>query len=154
MRTLLLAASVLLFFCGGAAAGVSPWSVTGQTALPPGGSIDNPLPSNIGAIGSVTSLPFTVPSGCELMVGGFGIESYNGQNGVTVIFMWTGSGTTAQWRLTHASASVAAFNGSNEFTGQRLTFPAGTIINVRLSNGATNKPNWLYGWYLSGELSC
>ena len=132
-----------------------PWIVSGQTGIPAQTGIDNPQPSNPGAIGQVTSLPYTVPANCTLMLTSYGIEGY-AQDGVTVIFIWTGSPAqvTGQWRIDHATASAAARDGSNELIGQLYDFPEGTVINIRLINGTTTHNGSIFGWYAGGDLVC
>ena len=133
----------------------SPWVVSGQTGIPAKTGIDNPVPSDPGAIGQVTSLPYTVPANCTLMLTSYGIEGYV-QDGISVVFIWTGSPATVtpQWRIDHATASAAARNGSNELIGQLYDFPEGTVMNIRLINGTTTANNWIFGWYASGDLVC
>jgi hypothetical protein len=131
----------------------SPWIITGQTKIVVNTGLDNPVPADTGAVGAVKSLPYTVPGGCALTINAYGMEGYN-RTGVSVLFLWTGdpSNASTDWRIAHGTASVAAGAGSQEVVGQRLVFPAGTIINVRLINGTTE--SWVFGWYVNGDLNC
>lgn len=152
MKTFLIAATLVLI---SAAAQAGPWIITGQTSIPASTGIDNPTPSDTGALGVVTSLPYTVPENCTLLVDAYGMEGYNKYDGVSVLFIWTGAPATvtSQWRIDHGAASVAAGTGSQEIIGQRLYFPAGTVVNVRLINGTTYN-NAVFGWYVNGEIDC
>ncbi|MPY72154.1 MAG: hypothetical protein GEU92_19005 [Alphaproteobacteria bacterium] len=148
MKTLLAIACLLLAACS---AHAEPWVISGQTNLSAGTSVDNPTPANAGAIGAVTSLPYTVPAGKQVCIHAYGMEGYDFA-GIAVLFVWTGNPNpvTAQWRIDHGLPSAAAKDGSQEITGMNFCFPAGTVINIRLINGQSSGS--VYGWYVTGSI--
>lgn len=152
MNNILIA--LVLLVASFSAANAEPWVITGQTSIPANTGVDNPTPANTGALGAVTALPYTVPAGCTLLIDAYGMEGYDAA-GISVLFIWTGAPdpATSQWRIDHGAASVAADSGSQEITGQKLYFPEGTVINVRLINGTTMN-NTVFGWYVNGDLDC
>ena len=142
---------ILFLFCLPAHA--APWVMAGQTSIPANSAINNPAGNDIGAIGQVTSLPYTVPVGCTLHIDGYGIEAYDWEK-TSVIFLWTGDPNgDATYRRTHSTISVAAKAHTTWVTGLRYYFPAGTVINMRLQN-ATSYNNAVFAWGISGDLQC
>jgi hypothetical protein len=136
-----------------------PWIVYGQTLVPTGTAVDNPTPSENGALGEVASLPFVVPQGKKLTIEAYGVEAYADEAGMTgpdkglVIVPWIGSELNADPLQANRQCLMSCYSSSqsNEILGARFTFPAGKVINVRIM--CAENPAQVVGWYMRGALS-
>jgi hypothetical protein len=134
------------------------WVVYGQTAMPaaPNGGVTNPTPGtglgqglNInGLVGEVTSLPYTVPEGKQLVLEGWGFEGLNQPFGVCIPFIGDAPVTNAKCL---PSVGCGGSQASYYITGTRFTVPAGKKVGVFLLNGTTIH-NVICAWFVQGHL--
>lgn len=124
----------------------TPWIVYSQTTMPAQGSVNNPAPNVNGLNGEVTSLPYTVPTGYNLVLTGWGFEGLNTPFGVCIPWIGTGAVTNAK-----CLASVGPSRASYYATGMIWSIPAGKVVNVYLLNG-TNEANVVCSWFVQGYL--
>ena len=123
-----------------------PWLVYGATTVSPWTNVDNPQPNVNGLVGEVTSLPYTVPAGYNLVITNYGIEG--GKAPQYALIPWVGEPpvTNNQGLMTCAAAY-----GSNAYSGMTWILPSGMKLNARISNSGDTDP-YCYGWFLSGYL--
>lgn len=124
---------------------MSDWIVYGQTTMTAGGAIDNPT-VNINGLNGEATLPYTVPTGYNLVLTGWGFEGLNSAFGVCI--PWIGSSPPTNGKCL---ASVGPAVASYYCTGMRWSIPAGKILNVRLLNGTTEN-NVVCSWFVQGVL--
>lgn len=126
----------------------SPWLLYGATVVSGGTNHDNPTPSVNGLVGEVTSLPYVVPSGYELVITNYGIEG--GKTPQYAFIPWIGSGSFTQ--NSQGLFTCAAAYGSNLYTGMEWRIPEGTHVNFRVSNSSNDGIAYAFGWYAEGYL--
>lgn len=149
MPRILLALSFVLI---AATAQAEPWYASGQTTMP-WGSVQNPQPSQIEALGAVWSLPYVVPAGKVLRVDSMSMEAYD-MSGITVILLFTGENAwamTAQ-QINDASTGSCAARAANCRMDGPIYFGEGVTVNVLVLNGQSSGAGWVYGWQVTGEL--
>jgi hypothetical protein len=121
----------------------------GQTSVPGQGHVDNPTTNDNGVTGAA-SLPYTVPDGVYFQLDAHGIEGYVSSMGDAVIYLWFGATNSGN---ADDGPSISANGGFKECLGWRPKLPAGTIINVRLTNAQqAGGSSQVYGWYMQGRL--
>lgn len=123
----------------------SDWIVYGQTPMALNSGIDNPSPNVNGLVGEQTVLPFTVPTGKQLVLTGWGFEGLRKSFGVC--FPWIGTTRTKERCL----FSIGPNAGSYGLTGMKWIIPSDKIVNVRLING-TEIDNVVCAWFVQGYL--
>lgn len=128
----------------------TPWIVSGQTLIQQGVYKVNPTPNNLGVLGEIHALPYTVPVGKQLRLYKWGIEAYPPATAQIGMNCWVGTGTMGP---PNALPSVNAGAGvGNEFvSAQGWVLPAGTIFNVNLYlNGPVSQ--CYESWWVEGVL--
>lgn len=126
----------------------TPWLLYGATVVAGGTNHDNPAPSVNGLVGEVTSLPYTVPYGYELVITNYGIEG--GKTPQYAFIPWIGSGSFSS--NSQGLFTCAAAYGSNFYNGMKWIIPEGTIVNFRVSNSGNDGIAYAFGWYAEGYL--
>lgn len=143
----------------------APWIAHGETALlKDGGYVVNPTPFNLGLVGAVTSLPYTVPAGKQLIIDYFSIEGIWG----AAMWPWIGAlpfdGSKVIQTFTAPDLNIpfnqGPLNDGSKFgqlPGTRewhpcFVLPAETIFNLTLAGWHQSSEGWVYGWVVSGEL--
>ncbi len=124
----------------------TPFIVYGQTALPANGSLTNPPVNVNGLNGEITSLPYVVPCGYNLILTGWGFEGLKAPFGVCVPWIGTAPATNAK-----CLASIGTGPGSYYVTNMYWSIPAEKILNVLLINGTT-QANVVCAWFMQGYL--
>lgn len=122
------------------------WIVYGQTTMATGSAIDNPTPNVNGLNGEVTSLPYIVPAGYNLVLTAWGFEGLAEEYGVCI--PWIGKAPISNAKCL---ASVGPSSGSYYATGMRWSLPTGTILNIRLLN-PTSENGIVCAWMCQGQL--
>ena len=127
---------------------MTPFIVSGQTLLPVGQYVQNPTPNVLGFVGEITSLPYTVPVGCQLRLFKWGVEAYGLSVAVIGMNCWVGASFTSDKCLPSVNTGGQA---TNEFESARgWVLPAGTVFNVALYNAG---PNQAYeSWWVEGAV--
>jgi hypothetical protein len=121
----------------------------GQTSVPGQGHVDNPTTNDNGVIGAAV-LPYTVPAGSCFELDDMGVEGYQSSMGDAVLYLWFGETNLGSQS---DGPSVSAGNSFKESSGWNVKLPAGTIINVRLTNAQQAQgSSQVYGWYARGRL--
>ncbi len=124
-----------------------PWICYGATVVSGNSNSDNPSCSVNGLVGEVSSLPYTVPTGYELVITNYGIEG--GKTPQYALIPWIGTTpvTNAKGLMTCAAAY-----GSNQYSNMEWILPEGKILNIRISNASNDGVTYAFGWYINGYL--
>jgi hypothetical protein len=123
-----------------------PWLAYGAQVLPSGSLVDDPAPNVNGVVGEVTSLPYEVPSGHQLIVTSAGMSGNPAPQAGLVLWVGDGEATNAKtipatdsaWSSAHAPAL-------------QTVLPAGMRLHVRLINSTVTSDT--YAWYVVGCLA-
>lgn len=128
------------------------WIMYGIVTLSPNSVVDNCAPNACGLVDEITSFPYTVPAGYELVIDSMGIEGpaldTSNNHSQTGFFVWLGD-----FPCTNAKAlmSCTTTGGSTQLVDMGMRIPAGKKVNIRVMNNTTQ--SWVNGWYLKGSLN-
>lgn len=136
-------------------ANCEPWIAHSQSVIAPaGGYTDNPAPRNLGLVGTVTSLPYTVPAGKKLIIKYIALEGIWGH----AIWPWIGDPPFTAAKALSTFVAPTVKGGSGTYSGTRqwtptYVIPAGSKFNITQQVFDQPSPgSWVYGWEVSGEL--
>lgn len=134
-----------LLLCANLNADPFDWVAYSAFQLTAGHLVDNPSLNNAGIEGEISSFPYTVPSGYNLIIDYIQVEGPDApQFGM---FVWLG-----EFPCTNAKAIISCTTpgGSIQLHGMNIKIPEDTKVNIRCMNNTLL--NWIFGIYLQGHL--